>query len=234
MNKLLKSMSFVDGDPDIIPYSIIQNQVYGRPNYACGQIKLNSEIGAKIFELSQDNNYKTYLEIGTWCGLGTTKCLLDGIILRKDDSKLISVESNSYFYAITKKYWKRFFSVHNLNEEKFKLLYGSLVKYEDLDDNYITDSGHDKATYDYNQDILIAPTVSIDENIDVLCLDGGHFSSMLEWNMFKHQAKIVILDDIKTSKIKSFIHEILDEPAWEILYQSNERNGGLIAKKKSA
>ena len=38
MNSLETSMSHLDGDPSILPFSVIPNQIPGRPNFACGQI----------------------------------------------------------------------------------------------------------------------------------------------------------------------------------------------------
>ena len=42
MADLLTSMSFIDGDPEILPYSFIQDQDPNRSNFASGQIKTNT------------------------------------------------------------------------------------------------------------------------------------------------------------------------------------------------
>ena len=229
MADLLTSMSFIGGDPEILPYSFIQDQDPNRSNFASGQIKTNTNFGKKILEIAKNNEYKNYLEVGTWCGLGTTKCLLDGIILRNDNSKLLSIESNEKFFRITKQYWDRFFFVHKIDKNKFSPFYGSLVKYDDLDDNYVTDSGMSKETYDYNQDIKDAPFIEIEEDVDVVCLDGGHFSSSIEWDMFKDKSKVFILDDTKTSKTRTILDEIkTNNDTWSIVYESDDRNGEMI------
>jgi hypothetical protein len=236
MNDFLTSLSYIDGDPEILPYSVITDQDPGRPNYACGQIKINSTFGQKIFDISKDKRYKNYLEIGTWCGLGTTKCILDGLILRnnnqRDGSKLVSIESNEKFYRITNQYWTKFFTIHKLDSSMFSLRFGSLVSYDELDSKYITDSGHTKETYDYNQDIKSGPIVNVDETVDVLCLDGGHFSTSIEWDMYKDQISVIILDDIKTSKTRNIVAEIQNSNIWSISYISDFRNGELIAQKR--
>ena len=236
MNDFLTSLSYIDGDPEILPYSVIKDQDPGRPNYACGQIKINSTFGQKIFDISKNKRYKTYLEIGTWCGLGTTKCILDGLILRnnnqRDGSKLVSIESNEKFYRITNQYWTKFFTVHKLDSNMFSLRCGSLVSYGQLDSNYITDSGDTKETYDYNQDIKSGENVNVEEDIDVLCLDGGHFSTTIEWDMYKGQISVIILDDTKTSKTRNIVAEIQNSNIWSISYMSDFRNGELIAQKR--
>ena len=231
MNSLEISMSHLDGDPSILPFSQITNQVAGRPNFACGQVKANTTFGQAILNIAKDPQYYTYLEIGTWCGLGTTKCFLDSIFLRDDSSKLISIESNQQFFDITQRYWHKFMEVHNLSGDKFDLRYGSLVSHKDLDEDFITDNGDTKSSYDYNSDIKFAPTISIDEKVDVLCLDGGHFSTQLEWELFKDTAQVVILDDTNTSKTRLIIQEAQQSGLWKTVYSSEGRNGEIILEK---
>ena len=235
MNKIeiIKSMNYINGDPEILPFSFINNQLPCRPNYAMGQIKLNTNFGKEINKIAKNKKYNKYLEIGPCCGLGTTKCLLDGIILRDDNSYLISYESNLQFYTITKKYWEKYFEIYNINKNKFKLYNGSLISYDELDDNYVTSSGKTKEEYDYNIDIKNGKIDNCNENIDVLCLDGGHFSTNCEWNKFKNNIKIIILDDIYSSKTKNIYDEIKNDSNWNILYKSNDRGGELIAKKNT-
>jgi len=231
MNQLLQSISHFDGDPNILPFSTIGDQIFQRPNFACGQIKRYHSFGNEIYKLALDTQYKNYMEIGTWCGLGTTKCFLDGIIMRNDNPTLYSYESNKQFYTITKKYWDKFFEIHHIHPSKFNLTHGSIVSYQELDDNYITDSGYDKQNYDYNADIKTAPIVQINHPVDVLCLDGGHFSTIVEWNKLKDSIKVIILDDTKTSQTRNILREIKQSNLWTTLYESHERNGELIAKK---
>ncbi len=196
-----------------------------------GQILRGQEFGDIIYNIACQPAYINYLEIGTWCGRGTTKCFLDGIIPREDGASLQALETNFKFYTITKNYWDKYFQHKRINAQKLNLLFGSVVRYDQLDDNYITDSGHTKDTYDYNIDLKSAPFVTIANNIDVLCLDGGHFSTILEWELFKEQIKVIILDDIKTSKTRKILKEIYDNPVWDVIYSSDNRNGELVAKK---
>ena len=233
-SELSKSISSFKGDPLILPYSktIIEDKYWSKkhPGIATGQITKESAFGQKIYEISKDNLYKTYLEVGTWAGLGTTKCLLDGIMMR-DDATLHSLESNIFFHETTHKYWSKYFEHYDINKNKFKLYYGSLIPFDKLDDKYKTDSGHTKDTYDYNQDIKIAPNIVINETIDVLCLDGGHFSTQHEWNMYKDQIKVIILDDTSSSKTRHIFKEINDSSSWEVVFNSRHRGGEFIAKK---
>ena len=231
-DKIIKSMSYINGDPEILPYSKINFQIKGRPDQAMGQIKISSPFGKKINELAKDKRYKNFLEIGSCCGLGTTKCLLDSIILREDESNLTSYESNFAYYSITNNYWNKFFEIFNIPSYKLNLIYGSIISYNELDSNYVTDSGHTKETYDYNLDIKKAPIIPMDTPVDVLCLDGGHFSTICEWNKFKKKIKVIILDDTKTSKTNDILREIeSSNKKWKIIYKSEQRSGEIIAEK---
>jgi|6_EtaG_2_1085325.scaffolds.fasta_scaffold102905_2 hypothetical protein len=197
-----------------------------------GEVTHNTPLGKYIFDLAQQTHYKNFLEVGTLYGRGTTKCFLDAIMPRSDNARLTSIESNPTFFQITKEYWDKYFHYKKINPAKFNLIFGTMVTYEKLDDNYTTDSGHTKETYDYNADIKSAPLIKIEEEIDVLCLDGGHFSTIHEWNMFKNKIKAIVLDDTKTSKTKNILTEIHSDKTWDVILDSDFRNGQLVAIKQ--
>jgi len=198
-----------------------------------GEIVRGSPLGEIIFDIASQPQYKTFLEVGTLYGRGSTKCFLDAILARNDSAQLYSIESNPTFFQITKEYWEKYFHYKKIISNKFNLLFGTMVTYEELDDNYVTDSGHTKETYDYNSDIKSAPFIEIKEEIDVLCLDGGHFSTIQEWEMFKDKIKVIILDDTNTSKATNILKEIQGDKTWNIIHDGNIRNGELVAAKKT-
>lgn len=74
--------------------------------------------------------------------------------------------------------------------------------------------------------------MTVEDSVDVLCLDGGHFSTSIEWDMFKDEISVIILDDTKTSKTRNIVSEIQQSNKWLITYKSDFRNGELIAKKR--
>jgi hypothetical protein len=200
-------------------------------NLPSGQIVRGSPFGDAIYDIAKMEQYLNYLEIGTWCGRGTTKCFLDGIIPREDGANLCALETNDKFYKITENYWSKYFQYKKIDPEKLNLIFGSVVTYDQLDHSYVTDSGFTKETYDYNIDLKKAPFINIENIVDVLCLDGGHFATILEWEMFKDQIKVIILDDTTTSKTRKIVEEIKNSGNWNITYHTNNRNGELIAYK---
>ena len=91
----------------------------------------------------------------------------------------------------------------------------------------------------FNEDIsnLIAtPNVInfIPEEIDFLLLDGGEFSTYPEWLKLKDRSKIIALDDTNTTKCKKIKQQILSgkHPSYEIIIDSNDRNGFMFLRKK--
>jgi hypothetical protein len=216
---LWDSMDYVDGVPEILEL------VGNRP----GHVQRKTPFGEAIFDLASNNDLKTFVEIGPMEGLGTTKCLLDGLMLRSDRSKLISVETNAGFAHLTKQYWAHYFEKYDIDSSKLSVLHGGLVRYADICTTKVTDSGHTIETYPYHQDLLTAPHITLDIPVDVLCLDGGHFTTEMEWNMFKDKIKAIILDDTETSKTREILAEIEFSDDWDIIYETGLRNGELIA-----
>tara|TARA_B000000532_G_C18712703_1_gene338966 strand:- start:58 stop:213 length:156 start_codon:yes stop_codon:yes gene_type:complete len=49
--------------------------------------------------------------------------------------------------------------------------------------------------------------------------------------MYKNSIKVIILDDTKTSKTRKILDEIKYSNKWNIIYESDNRNGELIATK---
>lgn len=47
-------------------------------NNNVGQIAREHDIGKIIYNYATDNKFVNFLEIGTWNGLGSTKCFIEG------------------------------------------------------------------------------------------------------------------------------------------------------------
>jgi hypothetical protein len=59
----------------------------------------------------------------------------------------------------------------------------------------------------------------------LLFLDGGEFSTYLEWEKLKEFTKIVVMDDITQLKTKKIHEELLIDPQHDMVYFSREGNG---------
>jgi hypothetical protein len=206
-----------------------------------GQINLNTEQGEFIYNLTRDTSVKNILDIGTWNGLGSTMCVIRGLIdSNKTNFNFISVESN----------YKQFLSAKaNLQDyQKYvNLEYGrlthdnELINLDDYDDSFFSVYSRDMHRQWYNEDLEnynLAPYVydNIIQNmdlIDLLILDGGEFSSYQEFCKLQDKFKIIVLDD--TNTIKNYqVSEIIrnSKNKYHILYDNkNIKNGFMIATR---
>ena len=97
-----------------------------------GQINRGSFLGEKIYDYSMNSSYKNYVEVGTWNGQGSTKCFMDGILSRNDESCLYTLEANIEFYNQASSYWNPILSTYRFPFPKIKMLYGRIIEKNEL------------------------------------------------------------------------------------------------------
>ena len=74
----------------------------------------------------------------------------------------------------------------------------------------------------------------IPDQIDLLILDGGEFSSLSEYQKLKERTTYFILDDTNSIKNNEVANIIRNDRNYQILYENiSDRNGFLISKKIS-
>ena len=59
-----------------------------------GQINIDQDFGKIIYDLSSDSRNKTFVDIGTWNGLGSTRCFIEAMKLN-NDSTLYTIENTN-------------------------------------------------------------------------------------------------------------------------------------------
>jgi hypothetical protein len=197
-----------------------------------GQILEHSLFANFIDQTIQQYTPKTIVEIGTWRGLGSTKRIIDAIINHKTNTHFISLETNKIFYDEAKQ---------NLAEytDRVNLIYGRIIEIIDVKNFVLSQALNYQEQGWLNEDIAnfsMAPNVinSIPEEIDFLLLDGGEFSTYSEWLKLKDRSKIIALDDTNTTKCRKIKQEILSDKnsTYEIIIDSNDRNGFMFLRKK--
>ena len=179
-----------------------------------GQILPQYEFGLWIDRIITDYSPKNIVEIGTWKGLGSTKCIIDSIIKNNLQTNFMSFECNKEFYLE---------SVKNLENYKdyVNLIYGRLVEFDEV----IRFCKQRKSQVNLNW--LIEDLYNMSENssrinlipktIDFLLLDGGEYSTYIEWQKLKYRTKIVALDDTKETKTKEINNSLSLDPNYKCL-----------------
>lgn len=212
-----------------------------------GQRNRGSKLGEHIFQLSKHPEVKNIVEIGTWNGLGTTKCIYDGILASGKRNYLVySLECNFLMHSEAK--------INLIPLRNFNLLYGTIVPYSqikpvidaelEIDPNMFKDNPWLKEESAVSMD---APNVLnfLPEKIDLLILDGGEYSSSIEFDMLSEKARFIVLDDtspnidwiptahpLKNSLVRKYILSKPEE--YKIIDDNlNESNGYLICERKN-
>lgn len=196
-----------------------------------GQICRGSPFGEEIYKLSASGP-RLWLEIGTWNGLGTTKCILDGFRDRNDDPRLISIELDHVLFNAAEQ------NLHAHPVRRYVDFRQGCLKSRDTipfpdestlssDDrncpHFFIHYEREKALYES------ASSVCPDFAPEVAVLDGGEYSGILDWfYLDKSNLQYLCLDDTHTFKNREVIKKL--DPKWRLLTSGNDRNGWAIYK----
>jgi hypothetical protein len=204
--------------------------------YCCnenvGQI-CNNSFSSQITKYASNLDYKTFLEIGTWNGLGSTRAFSNGFMNRKDDYILYSLECNQEKCIEASKLYCHNNKIHILNE---------VIWNEEPSDFYqIFPQCLTNDMYKHWNEVdiinmkkcnLFLDRPNLPNIFDVILLDGGEFTTYYEFQILKNRCKILMLDDINVDKCKLIVEEIKSDKSWKIIKEDkNSRNGYLIAEK---
>jgi hypothetical protein len=203
-----------------VKFSLLKNWV--RPS---GQISLDSEVGRMLFAICSLSEIETVVEVGTWNGLGSSKVIASGITAGKSNAKAFGLEID----------YKRFLqSRRNLHKyDFFTVTHGRIIEIDNLDSSSLNDL--EKKWFESDvQNMSVVPNVldSLPNQIDVLLLDGGEFSSYSEYVVLKDRGvKWLILDDVNARKNRRVLEETINSGDFAQIWKSNERNGTAILVK---
>jgi hypothetical protein len=207
-----------------------------------GQINRGTVTGEFIYNCCLKEGITTIVEIGTWNGQGSTKCIADAILNRFDDSHLVSLESNQEMYKKAVEFWQQYFLNTNSHlKNKVNLLYGSIVGLKDLipleEVRTYPDYSKDWEKW-YKEDIenlKKSPNILnvIPNQIDLLLLDGGEFSTLAEFNILKNRSRYILLDDTRTTKCRKVTEYLKNDQNYDVVFdnQHDGRNGFTGFKK---
>jgi hypothetical protein len=205
-----------------------------------GQINRGSLLGEQIYKLTRLPEVKIIVEIGTWNGLGSTKCIYDGIIESgKRGFSVLSLECNLARHLEAKQ--------NLLPLNNFNLIHGTIVKFEEiapLMEKEREEINKNSWLDEESLHLKNCPFVldQIPEKIDLLILDGGEFSSSLEFDKLHQRAHFIVLDDtsdnvewipkghiLKNSEVRKYILKNPDKFK-TIADNQKDRNGFFICE----
>jgi hypothetical protein len=198
-----------------------------------GQINIDQDFGKIIYELTMDVDNKTFVDIGTWNGLGSTKCFIEGMKSNKD-SVLYTIENNSEKHEYAKSIWLDTIEKNNLN---VNFLNGTLIKNDEIDhwlsENNIPLNEEQKYWLTIDKTNSVNNIILDCKSIDILLIDGSDYSGYLELILLKDISKYVLLDDVNSLKNEMARQYLLDSDAFELVSEDlDSRNGYSVFKKK--
>jgi hypothetical protein len=203
-----------------------------------GQVNRGSKLDEIIYNLCLQDDIKNIVEIGTWNGMGTTKCIYDAISEKKGEYLVYSLECNTEFHNIALINYKNLPKLNNFN-----MILGTIISPEDnkdpinnYDDIFFNQCSRDIQNSWYIQDLENCKKVPnilsiIPDSIDLLILDGGEFSSFAEYQKLKDRTRYFILDDVNTIKNNEVAILMRKDTNYQIIHDSDDRNGFLVSKK---
>ncbi len=197
-----------------------------------GQINIEQDFGKIIFELSSNPENKILVDIGTWNGLGSTKCFIEGMKLNKS-SILYTIENNEEKYQSTMNRLSPIINELGLN---VNFVNGTLINNNDIDNWLVKEN----IILNENEKYWLLIDKSNSKNlikldcqeIDVLLIDGSEFSGYLEMILLKDISNYILLDDVNSIKNKYSREYLLKDENFELISEDlSSRNGYSIFKK---
>ena len=201
-------------------------------NSLTGQIS-NGRFSEIIKEFAKNEDYKTFLEVGTWNGMGSTKQFTDELVLRLDDYVFYSLECNIEKSLHARSLYSNLTKVYILNEVLFKTEPENFYDiFPQCRTNKTYKEWHRVDMENMKQCNLFLERDDLPDVFDVILLDGGEFTTYFEFQLIKDRCKYLLLDDINVAKCTKIVEEIKsDLEQWEILEENKtERNGFLVCK----
>ena len=196
-----------------------------------GQI-CNDNFSTEIMKYASNLNYKSFLEIGTWNGLGSTMAFATGFKNREDDYIFYSLECNKDKCVDAAKLYTNNDKIHILNEVIWNKQPDDFYKiFPQCLTNNMYKHWNEVDIINMKKCELFLNRPNLPEIFDVILLDGGEFTTYHEFQILKTKCKILMLDDINVDKCKLIVKEIKSDKSWKIIKYDNVRNGYLIAKK---
>jgi hypothetical protein len=181
-----------------------------------GQIVPEGQVGQLLIKTVQDPELKNIVEIGTWNGLGSTKCFLLGL----QSAAFYTIESNEEKVQAAQK------NLREWMKPNVTFLWGSILSPEDIvnPESLFPELSNAEFRRWHSVDmenISRSPNVlsQLPMEIDFLLLDGGEFTTWYEFKLlFPRCKKWIALDDVLVSKCKKIREYLRGHALWSETY----------------
>ena len=199
-----------------------------------GQISPHTTAGSLLIKLVKETPLQTIVDIGTWNGLGSTRCFLMGLE-NNSTTKFISLETNREKNELAKR------NLASLLRPNADICWGSILKASDLVDletvfPEFKDSSEFQRWHGIDVANLEAAPYVLDKlpaELDFVLFDGGEFTTYYEFQvLFKRCTRYIALDDVHVPKCKKIRTMLQEDAGWKEVQYITERNGFSLFEKQ--
>ena len=239
--KSIKSYDSLQGTWDKSDRQNYQNAFWRK----CGQIRDDGNLISRwIQKLSADTKNKTFLEIGTWNGLGSTKVFAESLESRNSDYIFYSLECNTDKSEMAAMLYPEYKNIHILNEVLFNK---KPLNFDEIYPDYFYIFNHlgmsrklkinnhwNKIDFENMANCkLFLDRDNLPDIFDVVLLDGGVYTTYFDYQILKNKCNYLLLDDTGIAKNSKIVEIIKDNfTYWDILEEDlSSRNGHLVCKR---
>ena len=207
-----------------------------------GQINSDTRFGQYLRDFAKARrDLRTFVEVGTWDGRGSTRMLAGGLSARPAADPaplLLSLEADKGLHQMARDFWS-----HNKPANvDLRLVYGRLA-----DTMVLWSSVEEQADYKEEmrqwwtgeKQIFSHAPLARDEvpaEVDFVLLDGGEFTTEGDWDYLRGlKPRVVALGDTGCFKCRAIKSELVESGDWELLDEDpHERTGWAVFERKQA
>jgi hypothetical protein len=189
-----------------------------------GQVAPGSPLGDFLMNVAKDTQYTKYLEIGTWSGMGSTRCFHLGFLERTTPFVFKSLECNKEKCEMAAMRYRDHPSIQILNSTIVPV--SAIPSIDELKAMF-----DDLVEHWHNIDMENLATCSFleDRDFDVVFLDGGEYTTYFEYNELVTKCtnlRMIICDDTNINKCKKVRDDLFNDPNWKCaIDRPDDRNG---------
>lgn len=199
-----------------------------------GQVNADSVLGSYIAECALDESNHSFLDVGAWNGLGTTKVLVDNLKKRpQKDWVVFALEINTDKAKFVEQLYRDEKNVIALNAATCR------VTVDDVDKHLINLQSlplEEKHYLEVDMHNMKSVSIFADSyNIkdwDVVVLDGSLYTTYFDFIALRDHVNCFLLDDVNTLKCRKIMEEVRNDDRFLIVKESNDRNGCAMIKRR--
>ena len=203
-----------------------------------GQTTKDSLVGTCCRRYAATIKFKTYLEVGTWNGLGSTKILFDQLKRRADHEsggyQFYTLECNIDKSEIARMYYRGEKNIHILNSVLSKPTPMDIDKaFPEIRKDGVLKSWCQVDLSNVSNCSLVFDRPDFPEILDVVLFDGGMFTTIFDFYAVRDRTNIFIMSDTSDIKCLRVLSMLKMDPLWNVTVDEElDEHDCIIAERK--